>query len=95
MNACIAVDHSSPIYQHKPGGALGIFFYKLCKYLRQGPTTVIFVFDGPRRPSFKRGASIDTQTVPEWTPICRQIIEAFGFHWHQVRPNSHESISQI
>ena len=88
MNACIAADHTSPMYQYKSGGALCIFFYKLCRYLCQGPTSVIFVLNGPRRPAFKRGAHINTQTVPEWAPICQQIIEAFGFHWHQVRPHS-------
>ncbi|KAF8958708.1 PIN domain-like protein, partial [Flammula alnicola] len=63
---------------------LRIFFFKLCKFLREAPVMMIFVFDGPNRPSFKHGRQIDTKTVLEWSNICKTIIEAFGFHWNQV-----------
>lgn len=84
MNECVAVNQSTHIYQYKFSGALRTFFYKLCKYLREAPAIFIFVFDGPDRPSFKHGRDINTQTAPEWAGPCKQIIEAFGFYWHQV-----------
>ncbi|KAF9476572.1 PIN domain-like protein [Pholiota conissans] len=81
MNECIAADHGSHIYQHNPSGALRTFFHKLCKFLRQGPVIMVFVFDGPNRPSFKHGKKIDTQKIPKWCKPCKEIIEAFGFYW--------------
>lgn len=72
------------MYQHQPGGALGIFLSKMFGYLRQAPAVWIFVFDGPGRPSFKRGKDINTHTIPAWVAPCKVIIESFGFYSHQV-----------
>ncbi|KAF8158856.1 PIN domain-like protein, partial [Pholiota molesta] len=58
-------------------------FFKLCKFLCQVPGIMIFVFDGPNRPSFKHGRFIDMQTELEWSNNCKTIIEVFGFYWHQ------------
>lgn len=85
MNECVAADQARPMYQHRTGGALSIFFFKLCKLLREAPAIVIFVFDGPNRPQFKHGRIIDTHTVPEWCAPCQHLIELFGFYSYQVR----------
>jgi hypothetical protein len=84
MNEIVSVDGHDHIYRYKTANVLRIFFFKLCGYLRKAPGIMIFVFDGPNRPSFKHGGNIDTQTVPEWSSHCKTIIEAFGFYWHQV-----------
>lgn len=85
MNECVAADHASHIHQHRSNGALRTFFEKLCKLLRVTPVIAIFVFDGPRRPSFKRGKEINTHSIPEWKAPCEEIIEACGFYSYQVR----------
>lgn len=84
MNECVAADQGRHMHQYRLSGALQIFFYKLCRLLHEAPVVVIFVFDGPERPSFKRGKEINTKTTPEWTSPCKAIIEAFGFYWHEV-----------
>ena len=83
MNKCIAADHASHMYRHRSNRALCTFFEKLCKLLRKR-VRVIFVFNGPLRPSFKRGKEINTHSVPEWKAPCQELIEAFGFYSHQV-----------
>ncbi|KAF8956109.1 PIN domain-like protein [Flammula alnicola] len=84
MNECVAADKAAHMYEHRFSGALRIFFFKLCKFLRKAPVIVIFVFDGPDRPSFKHGRKINTQTIPEWSQWCKSIIKSFGFYWLQV-----------
>lgn len=84
MNECVAAEQATPIYRHQTGGALRIFFFKLCKLLRETPAIVIFVFDGPDRPQFKHGRSINTHTIPEWVTPCKRLIQMFGFYCHDV-----------
>lgn len=61
---------------------LRTLFYKLARLL---DTCVlpIFVFDGPFRPSVKRGRNVVT-AEPWLTNGFKELIKAFGFHWHQV-----------
>ncbi|KAF8955937.1 PIN domain-like protein, partial [Flammula alnicola] len=61
-----------------------IFFFKLCRFLHESPAVMVFVFDGPNRPSYKHGRHIDTHSIPEWCNLCKNLIESFGFYWHQV-----------
>ncbi|KAF8973355.1 PIN domain-like protein [Flammula alnicola] len=83
MNKCVAADKAAHMYQHRFSGALHIFFFKLCKFLCEAPVIVIFVFEGPDRPSFKHRRKINTQTILEWSQQYKAISELFGFYWLQ------------
>ena len=62
--------------------ALRALFYKLARLLNTCILPV-FVFDGPWRPSVKRGKKV--LTTLNWTAgDFKQLIEAFGFCSHQV-----------
>lgn len=84
IDACIegaklAGTHS----QSSESPILLIFFRKLCGFLN-APVTLVFVFDGPHRPSTKRGKKVINR--PLWiTDYAKALIEAFGFYWHIVR----------
>jgi Holliday junction resolvase YEN1 len=55
-----------------------------CATLIRAPFLPLFVFDGPKRPDFKRGKRINTaQSV--LVPSMKQIIEVFGFEHRTVR----------
>ncbi|KAF5312047.1 hypothetical protein D9619_002515 [Psilocybe cf. subviscida] len=60
---------------------LEIFLYKLCR-LSQTWSNVVFVFDGPNRPSTKRGHQIPVDDEPDWYGPCQKLIKEFGFHVH-------------
>ncbi|KAJ8514754.1 hypothetical protein ONZ45_g7739 [Pleurotus djamor] len=51
-----------------------------CATLLRSPFLPLFVFDGPKRPVFKRGKRITT-TAHKLTNGMKSIIEAFGFEW--------------
>ncbi|RXW17739.1 hypothetical protein EST38_g8119 [Candolleomyces aberdarensis] len=60
-----------------------------CATLMRTPFLPLFVFDGPKRPDFKRGKRINTsQNV--LIPSMKQIIEAFGFE-HRTAPGEAEA----
>jgi len=48
------------------------------------PLLPLFVFDGPKRPAFKRGKRVG-KNVHWLTAGMQQIIEAYGFEWRTVR----------
>jgi Holliday junction resolvase YEN1 len=57
-------------------------FFKLCHLLKTC-TLPIFVFDGPLRPSVKRGKAV--RHAPSWIEgRFKLLIDAFGFYCHQV-----------
>jgi Holliday junction resolvase YEN1 len=54
-----------------------------CKTLIRAPFLPLFVFDGPKRPTVKRGKRISG--ISHWlTTGMKNIIEAFGFEWRTV-----------
>ncbi|TFK83441.1 hypothetical protein K466DRAFT_665841 [Polyporus arcularius HHB13444] len=55
------------------------FFYRLAKLAEQ-PVHLIFVADGPRRPSQKRGNRV--KKTPNWMmDRMEKLVKAFGFGW--------------
>ncbi|KIJ99639.1 hypothetical protein K443DRAFT_101847 [Laccaria amethystina LaAM-08-1] len=78
---CLTIDVPPAFISLHPGH-LQIFFFKLCKFLRS-PATWVFVFDGPNRPTIKRGKAVNSSTAPSWVGPCKDLIECFGFHVHQ------------
>ncbi|TDL13836.1 PIN domain-like protein [Rickenella mellea] len=59
---------------------LKVLFRRLARFSNL-PATVLFVFDGPERPNFKR----KTKVIPteHWMAVdFRKLINAFGFHAH-------------
>ena len=55
-----------------------------CATLMRSPFLPLFVFDGPKRPDFKRGKKVN-KTANKLIPSMKQIIEAFGFEHCTVR----------
>lgn len=83
MAECTGATLAAGVNGQFSGGALHIFFTKLCVYLTY-PATFIFVFDGRGRPAVKRGHAV--RNVPlHWEPHARVLIQSFGFHVHDVR----------
>lgn len=61
---------------------LRAFFYQLCEFSK-APITLVFVFDGPGRPSIKRGKKVKTK--PLWLiEHVKKVIKAFGYYFHMV-----------
>ncbi|PBK73189.1 PIN domain-like protein, partial [Armillaria solidipes] len=51
-----------------------------CATLLRYPILPLFIFDGPKRPDWKRGKKIN-KTANKLTTGMKTIIEAFGFEW--------------
>ena len=69
-------------YQRGMNPELRTLFEKMCRLLRL-PFTVVLVFDGPGRPSRKRG--INVLTAEHWAEDpTKEIADAFGFGTHRV-----------
>ena len=61
---------------------LRLIFFRLAKLLSE-PFLPLFVFDGPKRPTWKRGIQISKK--PHWMIHgVKMMISAFGFEWRQV-----------
>lgn len=61
---------------------LQLMFFRLAKLL-SAPLLPLFVFDGPKRPAWKRGIQISRK--PHWMIHgAKTMIHAFGFEWRQV-----------
>ncbi|KAE9389381.1 PIN domain-like protein [Gymnopus androsaceus JB14] len=58
---------------------LRLLFFRCAQLLRQG-FLPLFVFDGPKRPDFKRGRIIN-RAANKLEPGMKHIIEAFGFEY--------------
>lgn len=54
-----------------------------CAALLKVPFLPLFVFDGPKRPEFKRGKRIN-KTGNKLIPGMKRLIDAFGFEWRTV-----------
>ncbi|KAJ7783931.1 PIN domain-like protein [Mycena maculata] len=65
-----------------PNPSLRVLFYKLAGLLHI-PIRVVFVFDGPNRPEYKRNTRVITHGHP-LTASFQQLIRDFGYHWHTV-----------
>ncbi|SPO23822.1 uncharacterized protein UTRI_03648_B [Ustilago trichophora] len=70
--------------QQSSGGSnpyLRLLFYRLAKLLSL-PVLPVFVFDGPSRPTWKRGKQVKGRQHAIEQPFT-QLIEAFGYQWHR------------
>ena len=79
---------SQAVFFHRHHSQMGenpelrVLFYRLSNLLKMSVIPV-FVFDGPNRPSIKRGNKIPA--LPHWmTERFKELIDAFGFHSHVV-----------
>ena len=85
---CIGIDASIWFF-HATHGREGenpelrtLFFH--CAKLLSTQFLPLFIFDGPKRPAFKRGKRISGEK--HWlVDGVKEIIEAFGFEWRMVR----------
>lgn len=83
MNACQTVFYhkAHPLTGENP--ELRTLFHRLAHYLKYG-IVLIFIFDGPGRPSMKRGKHVIPK--PHWlTQGFQELITAFGYHIFTVR----------
>jgi hypothetical protein len=77
-----ALQAAGVFYQGIPGQKLALekIFYQLCN-LSLAPVTLVFVFDGPGRPSIKRGTRVISR--PLWlVDHLKKMIMYFVFHFY-------------
>jgi hypothetical protein len=82
MCECTGATLAAGVHGQFQGGALRIFFNKLCNF-RKGAATLVFVLDGDRRPGVKRGAEVIDKEI-WWTEDAIELIKNFGFYYHKV-----------
>ncbi|KAJ6464723.1 PIN domain-like protein [Mycena vulgaris] len=73
--------------------ALRIFFYQLCQFSR-APITLVFVFDGPHRPSIKRGKQVvhcPTQLIDH----VKNLIAAFGYYFRDAPGEAEAELAKL
>jgi Holliday junction resolvase YEN1 len=56
-------------------------YYRLLRLLLLN-ITPLFVFDGPRRPNFKRNANINTSLTPTLITLSKKLLKLFGLPFH-------------
>ncbi|KAJ6448836.1 PIN domain-like protein [Mycena sanguinolenta] len=72
---------------------LGVLFYRLV-YLLTLPIRVVIIFDGPGRPSIKRGTAVLTNG--HWlTGPFQKLIDAFGYHWYTAPGEAEAELAQL
>ncbi|TKY89286.1 hypothetical protein EX895_001817 [Sporisorium graminicola] len=82
----LGIDASLWLYHahQSSGGAnpsLRLLFYRLAKLLSL-PVLPLFIFDGPSRPTWKRGKQVKGRQHAIEKPFT-QLIEAFGYQWQR------------
>jgi len=82
MGECIGGTRAAGVNSQHPGGALYTLFKRLAGYNKM-PVRLVFVFDGPGRPSLKRGHQVVDRKLP-WIEPAQKLIQYFGYHIHQV-----------
>ncbi|KAF9046756.1 PIN domain-like protein [Panaeolus papilionaceus] len=92
MDECIAATMPQGVNGRLPGGPLYIFFHKLVAFLGVR-ATFVFVFDGPERPSIKRGHKVHHQNW--WTGIAEELIIAFGFQVHHAPGEAEAELAML
>lgn len=93
----LAIDISIWLFQIQSGKggsnpALRTFYYRLLRLLSLN-IHPLFVFDGPKKPLFKRhkrvgGGNFKVSSIPEF--LAKQLLKQFGFPWH-VAPGEAEA----
>ena len=82
MWQCDKMFHKPTHSQKGLNPELRTLFYKLA-WLLQAYVVPVFVFDGPDRPTVKRGHHV-RKKAHSMTTMFRCLIAAFGFHSHNV-----------
>ncbi|KAA8900439.1 hypothetical protein FN846DRAFT_988954 [Sphaerosporella brunnea] len=82
----LAVDASIWSFQVQSGKggsnpALRTVYYRILRLLSHN-ITPLFVFDGPHRPSFKRGNKTNTQLTPSLVRLSKKLLKLFGCPFH-------------
>ncbi|KAJ7098522.1 PIN domain-like protein, partial [Mycena belliarum] len=68
-------------------------FYQLCNFLL-APATFVFIFDGPGRPSMKRGTKVVHR--PLWLiQHLKAMIKSFGFHLYDAPGEAEAELGQL
>ncbi|KAF8349182.1 PIN domain-like protein [Amanita rubescens] len=65
-----------------------------CATLMRTTFLPLFVFDGPKRPNFKRGKKIN-KTRHQLIPGMKAIIEAFGFEWRMAPAEAEAELAYL
>ncbi|PFH50014.1 hypothetical protein AMATHDRAFT_92044, partial [Amanita thiersii Skay4041] len=65
-----------------------------CASLMRTTFLPLFVFDGPKRPDFKRGKKIN-KTSHKLIPGMKAIIEAFGFEWRMAPAEAEAELAYL
>lgn len=78
MNECQSIFYHPAHAQAGKNPELRALFYRILRYLKT-TATLVFIFDGPDRPSIKRGKQVVAK--PHWlTEGFKDLILAAGYH---------------
>ena len=82
MCECTGATLAAGMHGQFQGGALRIFFNKLCNFCKEA-ATLVFVLDGNRCPGVKNEAEVINKEI-WWTEDAIELIKNFGFYYHKV-----------
>ncbi|KAJ7152226.1 PIN domain-like protein, partial [Mycena crocata] len=95
--ATVAVLKTARTYHPGPGGqrlVLEKLFYIFCNFLRAS-ITIVAIFDGPGRPSVKRGTRVVHRVPPDLIPHLKAMITYFGFHFYDAPGEAEAELGQL
>lgn len=82
IDSSLWIGHTSVLQRVRADGEnpeLKMLFFRCAKFLAL-PVVPLFVFDGPKRPEWKRGKKISRKD--SWMlPAFQNMIQSFGFQW--------------
>ncbi|KAJ7603607.1 PIN domain-like protein, partial [Mycena polygramma] len=94
LESCSAALRTSGVpFQGQQIPALKIFFYQLCQ-LSKAPVILIFVFDGPHKPSVKRGKRVVHRPTALVEHIKR-LIKAFGYYFYEAPAEAEAELAKL
>ncbi|KAJ7471496.1 PIN domain-like protein [Mycena galericulata] len=93
INAVMAALTAAGVLHATPSLILEKLFYQLCNF-SLAPITYVFVFDGPGRPSAKRGTRV-VHRETELLQDLKAMIVAFGFYYYEAPGEAEAELAQL
>ncbi|KAF8201965.1 PIN domain-like protein [Mycena galopus ATCC 62051] len=96
INSVVAALQATNVFPNSPTGQVLVLekiFYQLCN-LSQAPVTVVFIDDGPGRPSVKRGTRVVFR--PLWLiEHLKTMITSFGYYFYEAPGEAEAELAQL
>ncbi|KAF8135308.1 PIN domain-like protein [Mycena galopus ATCC 62051] len=84
IHAILAALNASGVSHPTPALLLEKLFYQLCNFAL-APVIFVFIFDGPGRPSIKRGIRVGSYQPAQFIPYLKAMILSFGFYFYDAK----------